>query len=193
MTIARQPSREERFAAYATGAWASTFAPRTRGEKRYWLVKSEPGVFSFDDLLAAPGKTTHWDGVRNHAARNFLRDGMQKGDEVFFYHSMADPQAVVGVCEVIRDACPDESAFDRNHPQFDEKSDRADPTWYMVELRAVRRLPRPVPLSEMRKRSELASMALLRVGRLSVTPVTRGEWETILAMAGDRHMSPASP
>src|SRR5688500_1733240 len=80
---------------YASGKWAAAFAPRAPGERRYWLVKSEPDVFSFDDLLAAPRKTTHWDGVRNHAARNFLKDGMRTGDHVFYYHSMADPQAIV--------------------------------------------------------------------------------------------------
>jgi predicted RNA-binding protein with PUA-like domain len=146
-------------------------------------VKSEPETFSFDDLLAAPGRTTHWDGVRNHAARNFLRDGMARGDEVFFYHSMAQPQVIVGVCEVVRDAYPDQTAFDSAHPGYDEKSDRGEPTWYMVDLRAVRALPRPVTLPEIKKKKELASMALLRIGRLSVTPVTAGEWETILAMA----------
>ena len=184
MTIAPPKSREERLAAYAEGAWASTFAPRAKGEKRYWLVKSEPGVFSFDDLLTAPGKTTHWDGIRNHVARNFLRDGMAKGDEVFFYHSSTDPQAIVGVAEVVREGYPDASALDPKHDAFDEKSSRDDPTWFMVDLRAVRRLPRPVTLAEIKKNGELASMALLRIGRLSVSPVTAHEWEVINAMVG---------
>ena len=147
-------------------------------------MKSEPETFSFDDLLAAPGRTTHWDGVRNHAARNFMRDGMARGDEVFFYHSMATPQAIVGICEVVREAYPDPTAFDASHPQYDEKSDPASPTWYMVDLRAVRPLARPVTLPEIKKKKELASMALLRIGRLSVSPVTPREWDTILAMGG---------
>ena len=121
--------------------------------------------------------------MRNHAARNFLRDGMANGDEVFFYHSMADPQAIVGVAEVVREGYPDPTAFDPKHANFDEKSDRDDPTWYMVDLRAVRRLPRPVTLAEIRQNKELAGMALVRVGRLSVTPVTAREWEIVHAMA----------
>ena len=78
---------------YAAGPWAVTFAPRSKGETRYWLVKSEPDVFSFGDLQKVPGKTTHWNSVRNHAARNFMKDGMRKGDLVFWYQSNADPQA----------------------------------------------------------------------------------------------------
>ena len=97
-------------ASNSAGKWAEALAPRRPGEARYWLVKSEPGVFSFDDLLRAPNRTTHWDGVRNFAARNFLRDGMKVGDRVFFYHSMADPQAIVGICEVVREGYPDHTA-----------------------------------------------------------------------------------
>ena len=177
-------TREERLAAYAKGAWAETFKPRKAGEKRYWLVKSEPETFSFDDLLAAPKRTMHWDGVRNHVARNFLRDGMQVGDRVFFYHSSTNPQAIVGICEVAREAYPDHTALDPKHDAFDPKSDADDPTWYMVDLRAVERLERPVTLAEIKKRPELAKMALLRIGRLSVSPVTEKEWDVILAMAG---------
>jgi predicted RNA-binding protein with PUA-like domain len=177
-------TREERLAAYARGAWAESFKPRKPGEKRYWLVKSEPETFSFDDLLAAPKQTTHWDGVRNHVARNFMRDGMQVGDLVFFYHSSTNPQAIVGVCEVVREAYPDHTALDPKHDAYDPKSDADDPTWYMVDLRAVERLKRPVTLAEIKKRPELAKMALLRIGRLSVSPVTEREWNVIRAMAG---------
>jgi len=177
-------TRDERLASYAKGAWAETFRPRKKGERRYWLVKSEPETFSFDDLLAAPKKTMHWDGVRNHVARNFMRDGMEVGDRVFFYHSSTNPQAIVGVCEVARDAYPDHTALDPKHDAYDPKSDPDDPTWYMVDLRAVERLKRPVTLAEIKKRPELATMALLRIGRLSVTPVTKQEWDVILSMAG---------
>jgi predicted RNA-binding protein with PUA-like domain len=176
-------TREERLAAYAKGAWAEAFKPRKAGEKRYWLVKSEPETFSFDDLLAAPKRTMHWDGVRNHVARNFMRDGMQVGDRVFFYHSSTNPQVIVGICEVARDAYPDHTALDPKHDAYDPKSDRDDPTWYMVDLRAVERLKRPVTLAEIKKRPELAKMALLRIGRLSVSPVTEKEWDVIRAMA----------
>ena len=174
----------DRAQAYAKGPWAAALAPRTKGEQRYWLVKSEPEVFSFDDLLRAPKKTTHWDGVRNHAARNFLRDGMRVGDRVFFYHSMADPQAIVGIAEVVREGYPDPTAVDPKHDHYDPRSDPGDPTWYMVDLRAVERLPRPVTLAEIKRRPELAGMALVRVGRLSVSPVTAGEWQLIREMAG---------
>jgi predicted RNA-binding protein with PUA-like domain len=179
-------TREERLAAYAKGQWADTFTPRAPGEKRYWLVKSEPDTFSFDDLLKAPKKTTRWDGVRNHVARNFMRDGMQVGDRVFFYHSSTDPQAIVGICEVARDASADQTALDPKHSAYDPKSDPDDPTWFMVDLRAVEKLARPVTLAEIKKRPELAKMAMLRIGRLSVSPVTQQEWDVILAMAGSR-------
>ena len=176
-------TRDERLRAYAKGAWAETFRPRAAGETRYWLVKSEPETFSFDDLLAAPKRTMHWDGVRNHVARNFMRDGMQVGDRVFFYHSSTNPQAVVGICEVARDAYPDHTALDPKHPAYDPKSDADDPTWFMVDLRALERLPRPVTLADIKKRPELSKMALLRIGRLSVSPVTAREWEVICEMA----------
>jgi predicted RNA-binding protein with PUA-like domain len=168
---------------YETGKWAAAFAPRARGERRYWLVKSEPDVFSFDDLMKAPKKTTGWDGVRNFAARNFLRDGMKRGDLVFFYHSMGKPQAIAGICEVVREGYPDPTAFDRKHPGHDAGSDPKNPAWFAVDLRAVEPLPRPVTLAEIKARPELAEMALVRIGRLSVTPVTPAEWETVLAMA----------
>jgi predicted RNA-binding protein with PUA-like domain len=167
-----------------TGAWDAVFAPRKAGEKRYWLVKSEPDVFSFDDLLRKQNKTTQWDGVRNFAARNFMRDGMKLGDRVFYYHSMTDAQSIVGICEVVREAYPDASAFDSASGGYDPKSNRSEPTWYMVDLRAVAQFTRPVTLVEIKQRKELEDMALLRIGRLSVTPVTAAEWETICKMAG---------
>lgn len=166
------------------GAWATVFTPREPGERRYWLVKSEPSVFSFDDLLAANDRTTHWDGVRNFAARNFMRDGMKLGDQVFYYHSSVDPQVIVGVCEVVREAYPDATAFDAAHHGYDADSDPNEPTWVMVDLRAVEPLARPVSLPEIKAKPELSQMALLRIGRLSVTPVTVSEWEVIRAMAG---------
>lgn len=169
---------------YEQGRWASAFAARTPGERGYWLVKSEPTTFSFEHLLAAPNKTTHWDGVRNLVARNFLRDGMKVGDRVFFYHSSADPTAVVGICEVVREGYPDPTALDRKHDHFDPKSRADKPTWFMVDLKAVAALPRPVTLAQIKQRRELAQMALVRIGRLSVTPVTAEEWKTICAMGG---------
>jgi predicted RNA-binding protein with PUA-like domain len=167
----------------AKGKWAAVFAPRTAGERRYWLVKSEPDVFSFDDLLRARGKTTGWDGVRNFAARNFLQYGMKRGDQVFFYHSMANPQAIVGICEVVREGYPDPTALDPKHEQYDPDSDPSAPTWFSVDLRAVEPLPRPVTLTEIKATPALANMALVRIGRLSVSPVTAKEWQVIIDMA----------
>ena len=170
-------------AAHDDGPWAWVFTPRRANEKRYWLVKSEPDVFSFDDLRAAPKQTTQWDGVRNFAARNFLRDGMKRGDQVFFYHSSTNPQAIVGICQVAREAYPDPTALDRKHPAFDAKSDPANPSWYAVDLEAVAPLARPVTLAEIKANKALAEMALVRIGRLSVTPVRPAEWDAIMAMS----------
>ena len=150
---------------------------------QYWLVKSEPDVFSFDNLVAARKKGTHWDGVRNYAARNHLR-AMKKGDLVFFYHSSVVPSAIVGVAEVTREAYPDSTALDPKHAHFDPKSKPDDPTWFMVDLRAVEPLPRPVTLDEIKKTKGLENMALVRLGRLSVQPVTPKEWEIITREAG---------
>jgi predicted RNA-binding protein with PUA-like domain len=182
-TAKAAPTTIPKSAPYAEGKWAEAFAPRRPGEKRCWLVKSEPGVFSFDDLLRAPNRTTHWDGVRNFAARNFLRDGMKLGDRVFFYHSMADPQVIAGICEVVREGYPDFTALDSRHGHFDPESKPDAPTWYMVDVRAVAQFTRPVALTEIKARKELADMALLRIGRLSVTPVRPAEWDTILEMS----------
>lgn len=168
---------------HAGGAWAQVFTPREKGEVRYWLVKSEPDTFSFADLNKLPKKTTTWDGVRNFVARNFIRDGMRRGDQVYFYHSSTKPQAIVGICEVAKEAYADPTAFDSNHDGFDAKSDRDDPTWFAVDLKAVEPLPRPVTLLELKANKALAGMALLRIGRLSVTPVTKNEWDTIREMS----------
>jgi predicted RNA-binding protein with PUA-like domain len=151
--------------------------------QQYWLVKSEPDVFSYDDLAASPRRTTHWDGVRNFAARNHLQ-AMKKGDLVFFYHSMAAPAAIVGIAEVVREAYPDHSALDPKDPHFDPKSKSEKPTWFMVDLKAVEKLPRPVSLDEIKKTKGLEKMALVRIGRLSVSPVTPAEYRTIRKLAG---------
>ncbi len=167
---------------YDQGKWAHVYTRKT-GEQRYWLVKSEPEVFSFDDLLAAPRKTTCWDSVRNTGARNFLRDGMKKGDLVFYYHSNANPSGIVGIAEVTKEGYPDHTAFDRDHEYFDPASDPATPTWFMVDLKAVRKLERPVGLPEIKDEPSLSEMSLLRVSRLSIVPVTSDEWKTVLRMA----------
>jgi predicted RNA-binding protein with PUA-like domain len=172
---------------YEQGKWAAVFAPRAKDERRYWLVKSEPDVFSFADLLRAPKQTTSWDSVRNTGARNFLRDGMKRGDLVFYYHSNAEPSAIVGICEVVREGYPDHTALDPAHPYFDAESVAATPTWFMVDVKAVAPLDRPVTLPDIKASAKLTEMALLKVSRLSVVPVTPAEWETVL------HMSRTTP
>ena len=152
---------------------------------RYWLLKSEPNSFSFDDLWAAPKRTTHWDGVRNFQARNFMRDEMAVGDGVLFYHSSAEPVGVAGVAEVSREAYPDHSAFDADDPHYDPKSRRDAPTWVMVDVRAVKKFPHFVTLDELRSTPGLHALQVLRRGnRLSITPVTPAEWQIIRRLGG---------
>lgn len=148
----------------------------------YWLVKSEADVFSFEDLLAAPNRTTGWDGVRNYAARNHLR-AMRTGDLVLFYYSMESDKSVVGVAAVAREAYTDATAQDPSDPHYDPKSDPADPRWSMVDLQAVEKLTRPVRLEEIKQTKGLENMALLRIGRLSVQPVTDAEYAIIRRLA----------
>jgi predicted RNA-binding protein with PUA-like domain len=148
-----------------------------------WLMKSEPDVFSLDDLYRAPGRTTHWDGVRNYQARNYLRDGMKQGDQVFFYHSNCETPGIVGIAKVVREAYPDHTAFDPDDPHYDPKSDPAKPAWMMVDVQYVRKLKRVISLQELKENPALQSMALVRKGnRLSVMPVSDAEWQSVLAM-----------
>lgn len=151
--------------------------------RRFWLLKTEPGCFSYEDLLAAPGHTTHWSGVRNYQARNFMRDAMKPGDGVLLHYSSADPSGIVGTAEIVRGGYPDFTGWDARDEHFDPKSSEAKPIWYMVDVRADRRFDNFLALSDLRHVRELESMELLRRGsRLSVQPVTAGEWETICNM-----------
>lgn len=152
--------------------------------RRYWLMKSEPTVFSIEDLERAPKQTTCWDGVRNYQARNFMRE-MAVGDQVLFYHSNADPPAIVGIAEVVRTAYPDPTAFDPRDAHYDPKSTRDKPIWDMVDIRLVRIFPAPLPLDRLRREPRLRRMDLLRKGsRLSVQPVRPSEWDAVLDLAG---------
>ncbi|MFO0775533.1 MAG: EVE domain-containing protein [Nitrospiraceae bacterium] len=152
--------------------------------RRYWLMKSEPLSFSIDDLKAARGQRTSWDGVRNYQARNFMRE-MQVGDRAFYYHSNADPPAIVGIAEVVRTAYPDDSAFDKDDHHYDPKSKPESPTWDMVDVKFVKKFAEPLGLDLLRRQAGLKKMELLRKGsRLSVQPVRPEEWETILKLAG---------
>jgi predicted RNA-binding protein with PUA-like domain len=150
---------------------------------KYWLMKSEPASFSIDDLARAPRKTTAWDGVRNYQARNMLRDEMQKGDQVLFYHSSCEVPGVAGIAEVVRTAYPDPTAFDAKHHHYDPDSDPDDPRWFMVDVRLVRKPKRVITLDELRSARGLAGMQLLKRGnRLSVMPVSAQEWQRVLAL-----------
>ena len=143
-------------------------------------MKTEPTVFSIDDLKKAPGQTTPWDGVRNYQARNFLRE-MRRGDEVLVYHSNADPPAVVGVATVVREAYPDHTALDRKDEHYDPGSTPENPRWYMVDIKLMLKFRRPLSLPELRELTGLSRMELLRKGsRLSVQPVRAEEWKIIL-------------
>jgi predicted RNA-binding protein with PUA-like domain len=151
----------------------------------YWLLKSEPEVFGIDHLKDRPDQTEPWDGVRNYQARNMLRDQMRAGDLAFFYHSNCAVPGIVGIVQVVREGYPDASQFDPDARYFDPKSDPANPRWYRVDVRYKRRTKRVLPLAELRTYAEgpLADLPLLRKGnRLSVMPVTPGQWEFILAL-----------
>ncbi|MCC7410650.1 MAG: EVE domain-containing protein [Gammaproteobacteria bacterium] len=149
----------------------------------HWLLKSEPGVFSIDDLARAARKRTFWDGVRNYQARNYMRDGMRRGEQAFFYHSSCAQPGIAGVVEIVAAAVPDPTAFDPNHRHYDPNSDRAKPTWYGIEVRLKNKLARVITLEELKQHDALAGMPLLRRGnRLSVLPVGEDEWDYILAL-----------
>ena len=149
---------------------------------RYWLMKSEPDEFSIDDLARAPKKSTAWFGVRNYQARNFMRDQMQTGDQVLFYHSSCETPGIAGIAEVSKRAYPDETQFDAKSKYYDPKATRENPRWVHVDVRFVKKT-RLVPLAELREHRELANMRLLQRGnRLSITPVDPTEWAAIMAL-----------
>ncbi len=155
--------------------------------RRCWLVKSEPGSFSFADLLAAPARTTPWDGVRNYQARNFMRDEMRVGDAVLFYHSGATPPGVVGLAEVASEPYPDPTQFDEGSRYFDPKSRPDEPRWQLVDLRAVRELASMVTLEEIKSHPELRTMEVARRGsRLSITPVDCTHLDLVLEISERR-------
>lgn len=150
----------------------------------YWLLKSEPSSFSFDDLMNAPDRKTGWDGVRNYQARNFLRDSIKLGDGVLFYHSNAEPPCIAGIARVVREAHPDPTAFDPESKYHDPKSNPESPQWFQVSIQAVEPLDPPLDLPKLRTIPALERMELLRKGsRLSVQPVTDAEWKAILKLA----------
>ena len=147
-------------------------------KKRYWLMKCEPEAYAIEDLER--DGTTTWEGVRNFQARNSLRDDMKAGDGVLFYASNADPTGVTGLAEVSREGYPDPFAFKKGHKYFDPKSDPANPTWYMVEIRFVERFPGIVTLATLKETPGLEKMVVTQKGsRLSVQPVTKEEFAIV--------------
>ena len=149
---------------------------------RYWLMKSEPDEFSIDDLATVPERTVAWFGVRNYQARNFMRDQMRLGDQVFFYHSSCPQPGIAGLATVSRQAYPDTTQFDRKSKYFDAKATPETPRWFNVDVK-LKKKTRLVSLDELRLYPELARMRILQRGnRLSVTPVDPAEWEFILGL-----------
>ena len=151
---------------------------------RYWLMKSEPAEVSIDDLARAPRQTLPWTGVRNYQARNFMRDQMAPGDGVLFYHSSCAEPGIAGVARITGQPQPDTTQFDPDSPYFDARSTPAQPRWVQVDV-ALERKTRLMPLAEMRRCPELATMQVLRRGnRLSITPVSEAEWQAVLERLG---------
>jgi predicted RNA-binding protein with PUA-like domain len=152
---------------------------------KFWLVKTEPESYSIQDLAKAKDQTTFWSGVRNYQARNMLRDEMQPGDRVLYYHSGGDEPAVVGTATVVRGGYPDHTAWDKKDSHFDPKSTLEKPLWFMVDLKLDQIFARPLTLASLRDVPALAKMELLRKGsRLSVQPVRPAEFAAILKLAG---------
>jgi predicted RNA-binding protein with PUA-like domain len=151
----------------------------------HWLFKSEPASFNIDDLGKAPKKTTAWDGVRNYQARNMLRDSMKKGDLAFFYHSSCAVPGIAGIVSIAREGYPDATALDPKHDHYDPDSKKDAPSWYVVDVKLVRKFKRIITLDELRAHAskELKDFVLLRRGnRLSVMPVTKKDWDFILTL-----------
>lgn len=147
----------------------------------YYLVKSEPNAYSIDDLKK--DKITHWDGVRNYQARNFMIQ-MKKGDEVLFYHSNAKEIGIVGLGKVSKEAYPDHTAWDKKDEHYDSRIKKGDPRWQMVDIKFVKKFPKIITLGNLRKIKGLEKMLILRKGnRLSITPVSKKEFDTILKIS----------
>lgn len=150
---------------------------------KYWLLKSEPGAYSIDHLKSEKDKITHWDGVRNYQARNFMRDEMEKGDLAFFYHSNCKAPGIVGVVQVVKESYPDFTAFDPEDHHYDPKSDPDKPRWFMVDVKFKQKFKQTITLPELRNNPALREMLILRKGnRLSITPLTQQQWEAVLGL-----------
>lgn len=149
----------------------------------FWLIKSEPSCFSIDDLRNAPNQTSPWDGVRNYQARNFMRDQMHIGDQLFFYHSNCKPPGIIGIAEVVSEAYPDFTAFDPSSEHPDANSTPDKPRWFMVDVRFKKKFSQIIALDTLKHYPELQHMQLLQKGnRLSVLPIKKDEWDFIMQL-----------
>jgi predicted RNA-binding protein with PUA-like domain len=149
---------------------------------KYWLLKTEPTTYSWEDLKKEKNRTTSWEGIRNYQARNYIRDEMRIGDLAFLYHSVQKPPSIVGIVEIVKNAYPDHFAYEPGHKYFDPKSKPDNPTWFMVDIRALHDLSEPVSIDELKKIPDLKDLVLLNNTRLSVQPVQRAEWDLIIKM-----------
>lgn len=150
----------------------------------YWLFKSEPETFSIDALIKSPKQTTHWEGVRNFQVRNMLRDDMKIGDLAFFYHSNCTPPGITGIVEIVKNGYPDYSAWDPKSKYFDPKSTPQKPLWYMVDVKFIKKFDRLITLEELKIHPSLQAMQVTRRGnRLSISPVSKAEWDEIVNMS----------
>ena len=150
---------------------------------KFWLIKSEPEVFSVDDLAKCKNQTTCWDGVRNYQARNFIRDEMKILDKVIFYHSNAEPPAAVGICEVVKEGYPDFTAFDPKDPHYDPKSKKEEPTWFMVDIKFVKKFSSEVSIEKIKADKKLQKIRLIQHGnRLSVMQLSKEEFDEIVKL-----------
>ena len=152
--------------------------------QRFWLFKSEPTTFSIQDLAASKGKKTSWEGVRNYQARNMLRDEIQRGDGVLFYHSNADPMIIAGTAEVVKAGYPDHFAQQPDHKYFDDSASPEKPIWYMVDIKLVSIFKTPVTRTMLAEHQVTSQMMVLKKGsRLSIQPVTAEEWQAVNEIA----------
>ena len=154
-------------------------------ERNYWLFKSEPTAYSFTDLMREEDQIAEWDGVRNYQARNFLRDEVKIGDGVLFYHSNANPIAVIGTALVVREGYPDDTAWDPDSDHPDPKSTPENPIWFMVDIKGKAYLNKPVTLKEIKSTPGLEECSLFKRPRISIHPITKPEWGIIIGLAGE--------
>lgn len=152
----------------------------------YWLMKTEPNAYSIDDLARQPKKTDHWDGVRNYQVRNMMRDDMQPKDLAFFYHSSCKIPGIVGIVEIVKKGYPDFTAWDPDEDHYDPKSTPDDPRWYMVDVKLKEKFKDIITLADLKKHPKLSELLILKKGnRLSITPIQKKEWNTIIQLKSE--------